>query len=67
MHIKYIFYEERKVDEAVNGNAHLRRPSKENDFRNKFRKQYKGDFTNTAKKVLRIKMLKQLIRLYIKK
>lgn len=62
-----IFYEERKVDEAVNGNAHLRRPSKENDFRNKFRKQYKGDFTNTAKKVLRIKMLKQLIRLYIKK
>ena len=62
-----VFYEERKLEEAISGNAHLRRPSKRNEFRKKFRKQYKGDFTSTAKKVLRIKMLKQLVRAYLKK
>ena len=62
-----VFYEERKLEEAINGSVHLRRPSKRNEFRKKFRKQYKGDFTSTAKKVLRIKMLKQLVRAYLKK
>ena len=62
-----VFYEEKKLEEAINGSVHLRRPSKRNEFRKKFRKQYKGDFTSTAKKVLRIKMLKQLVRAYLKK
>ena len=57
-----VFYEE-----EINRSIHLRRPSKRNEFRKKFRKQYKGDFTSTAKKVLRIKMLKQLVRAYLKK
>ena len=61
-----VFYEERKLEEAINGSVHLRRPSKRNEFRKKFRKQYNGDFTNTVKKVLRIKMLKQLVRAYLK-
>ncbi len=62
-----VFYEERKLEEAINGSVHLRRPSKRNEFRKKFRKQYNGDFTNTVKKVLRIKMLKQFVRAYLKK
>lgn len=62
-----IFCEERKIEEAINGNAHLRRSSAKNNFRLKFRKKYNGDFVHTIKKVLRLKMIKQFIRLYIKK
>lgn len=62
-----IFYEKRKVEEAVNGNAHLRRSSMKNDFRIKFREKYNGDFVHTIKKVLKLKMIKQFIRLYLKK
>lgn len=61
-----IFYDERKIEEAVNGNEHLRRPSIENEFRKKFRSQYNGDFVYTIKKILRVKMLKQSIRLFLK-
>lgn len=62
-----IFCEERKIEEAINGNAHLRRSSAKNDFRIKFRKKYNGDFVRTIKNVLRLKMIKQFIRLYLKK
>ena len=35
-----IFCEERKTEEAINGNAHLRRSSAKNNFRLKFREKY---------------------------
>ncbi len=62
-----IFLENRKIEEAVNGNAHLRRSSSKNELRIKFREKYNGDFVYTIKRVLRLKMIKQFIRLYLKK
>lgn len=62
-----IFYEERKIEEAVNGNAHLRRSSKKDNLRYKFREEYNSNFVPTIKKVLKVKMIKQFIRLHMKK
>lgn len=60
-----IFYEERNIEEAINGNAHLRRTSPKNKFRIKFREQYNSDFVRSAKKTIGFAMLKENVKLYL--
>lgn len=60
------FYK-REVKEAVEGNAHLRRSSERNKYRQKFRKQYKnGKFVKTINKVIGGKVLKKKLRKILK-
>lgn len=55
-----IYYEERTKEEAINGNAHLRRPSTKNKFREEFRKKYKkGNLVEVLKKILAKEMKEQ--------
>ena len=63
-----IYCEERDIKEAVEGNAHLRRPSISNELRIKFREQYKkGNFVEVLKSVLKIKMKEQKRNIYVGK
>ena len=64
---KEFSYFRREINEAIQGNTHLRRSSTSNKYRYKFRKQYEnGEFVKTIKKVIGWKILNKKIRKIIK-